>query len=196
MQKTMVFIDYQNFNINMKKYVKSSKLELFNINFIKLSNEVTKHISLDAELIKTFLFAHKPCDELLKLPYYKNHYNWLLSLNNTPYLEIVEGRQEIRSKTRGKNININDPSTFKTEEKGTDINLAINMLSKSYQNSLDVAVLVSGDTDYIPVAHALHQIGKIVVLASLPNQNIDKYKGVYDEHIKIDMNMLNNVKTK
>ena len=59
------------------------------------------------------------------------------------------------------------------------------MISKAYTNAYDVAILVSGDTDYLPVVKQLHNIGKIVVLATLPQQNISKYKGLYDQHIKI-----------
>ena len=72
-------------------------------------------------------------------------------------------------------INISDSSTYTTEEKGTDINVAVNMLSKAYTNAYDIAILVSGDTDYVPVVQQLHNIGKIVVLATLPHQNVSKY---------------------
>jgi len=53
-----------------------------------------------------------------------------------------------------------------------------------------VAILVSGDTDYIPVIRELHHIGKIVVLASLPNQNIVKYEEYRDAHLRMDVNFL------
>lgn len=63
-----------------------------------------------------------PCDTLMTLNYYSNYYDWLTKLKVTPYLEIIEGRQEIRIPDKAV-FNINDPSTYYTEEKETDINL-------------------------------------------------------------------------
>lgn len=191
MLKSMVFIDYQNFSISMKKFIKSSGIDLFNINYDLLSKRLNCSISLDCQLVKTYLFAHKPCDQLLQLDYYKKHYSWLSSIGNTDYFEVIEGSQEIRQISDDIPIDINRSETYRTKEKGTDINLAVHMLSKAFQNSLDVAILVSGDTDYLPVIETLHQLGKIVVIATLPNQNIKKYAKLKDANIILNMDFLN-----
>ena len=70
------------------------------------------------------------------------------------------------------------------------------MLNKAYHNSYDIAILVSGDSDYIPIVETLHSMGKIVVLASFPKQNIEKYKDIKDANIIMDFNFLNNCTTK
>ena len=162
------------------------------ITYPKLSEEIFRNIKLckNATLVKTFLFAHKPCVELLKIPSYASYYNWLNGMKNKPYLEVIEGRQEIRQINKHLKIDIKDANTFTTEEKGTDINIAVQMISKAYTNAYDIAILLSGDTDYIPVVEQLHNIGKIVVLATLPHQNISKYKTLYDQHIKIHDDIL------
>lgn len=185
--KVMIFIDFQNFDINMHEYYKKNpKLTEPKITYPKLAKELSNKIHLqDIHLIKTFLFAYKPCDDLMKLPQYGNFYNWLNGMKNKPYIEVIEGSQVIRQINKAVPINIADSSTYITEEKGTDINIAVNMISKAYTNAYDVAVLVSGDTDYVPVVNQLHNIGKIVVLATLPHQNVKKYNGLYDQHIKI-----------
>jgi len=188
----MVFIDYQNFNISMKSYLKTQKQDLFNVNFTLLANELNSLVELNPILLKTFLFAHKPCEKLMKIPYYQKHYSWLSSLKNKRYFEVIEGTQEIRNVNKNIKIDILKPDTFDTTEKGTDINLAVHMLSKAYQNSYDVAILVSGDTDYIPVVEVLHQIGKIVILATFPTQNISKYDECRDSHIKMNLDFLKN----
>lgn len=188
--KSMAFIDYQNFEICKTDYLKSIKRNTFNINFQKLANCLNDRIPLQPNLMKTFLFAYKPCDELLQLDTYRNYYNWLSGLRNKPFFEVIEGVQQLRPVNSSIPINIYDNSTFKTKEKGTDINLAVNMLSKAYQNAYDIAILVSGDTDYIPVIKELHNLGKIVVLATLPTQNIKRYDEYRDAHIKIDIQLL------
>lgn len=195
--KAMVFIDFQNFTINKQSfYKKNSNLTEPKITYPKLAEEIFKSVKLyeESTLIKTFLFAHKPCEELMKISSYKTYYSWLNGMKKKPYLEVIEGRQEIRQINKNTPINIEDPSTFTTEEKGTDINVAVHMLAKAYTNAYDIAILVSGDTDYVPVIEQLHNLGKIVVLATLPHQNISKYQTLYDQHIKITDTMLQRCK--
>ena len=143
--KAMVFIDFQNFSINMNNYYKKTlKKEEPKITFPKLAEEIFKSTKLanESTLIKTFLFAHKPCNDLMKIPSYSSYYNWLNGMKKKPYLEVIEGRQEIRPINKSTPINISDPNTYTTEEKGTDINVAVNMLSKAYTNAYDIAILV------------------------------------------------------
>lgn len=195
--KVMVFIDFQNFDINMHEYYKHNQsLKEPKITYSKLSKEIFSKININNKnLLKTFLFAYKPCDELMRLPKYNNFYNWLNGMKNKPYLEVIEGSQVIRT-ISGKSFNINNHTTYITEEKGTDINISVHMLSKAYTNAYDIAVLVSGDSDYVPVVNQLHNLGKIVILATLPHQNINKYKGIYDQHIVISDEILQKSKIK
>lgn len=87
-------------------------------------------------------------------------------------------------------FDINDPSTYTTEEKETDINIATHMIAKGFQNAYDIAILVSGDTDYVQVIRTLHDLGKIVVIAHFPEQNIAKYQGMYDAEVILDDDLL------
>jgi hypothetical protein len=48
--------------------------------------------------------------------------------------------------------------------KGVDIALTIDMLRGAYMSLYDVAVLVTGDADYIPVVHEVQRLGKNVYL--------------------------------
>ena len=51
-------------------------------------------------------------------------------------------------------------------EKGVDVALATEMLSLGFQNAYDIAILVSGDSDYIHAVNKLKNIGKIVEIAA------------------------------
>lgn len=103
--------------------------------------------------------------------------------------EVIEGRQDIH-RIYGVEFDINDPSTYTTEEKETDINIATHMIAKGFQNAYDIAILVSGDTDYVQVIRTLHDLGKIVVIAHFPEQNIAKYQGMYDAEVILDDDLL------
>lgn len=53
-----------------------------------------------------------------------------------------------------------------TEEKGVDVRIAIEMISLAMLGSYDIAVLVSSDRDFIPVAEFLGSRGIIVIHAA------------------------------
>lgn len=188
MHRVMVFIDYQNFNINLKEHYKGKTFKP--INYWALGKAINEIIPFQSEVLKTYLFAYKPCDDLMKIESYSKYYEWLTKLKKTPYLEIIEGRQELRTYDDIK-LDINDPRTYYTEEKETDINLATHMVAKGFQNAYDIAVLVSGDTDYIKVVETLHNIGKIVVIAHFKYQNVSRYDDICDSNIILYDNVLN-----
>lgn len=192
MLRSMVFIDYQNFNITQKDYLKSINSKMFNVNYSMLANLLTSRIPMSSLLLKTYLFAHKPCDKLMRLDEYLTYYKWLCSIKNKDYFEVIEGSQEIRPLSSKIQLDISNPDTYTTKEKGTDTNIATHMLVKGFNNAYDVAILVSGDTDYIPVLKSLHDIGKLVILATLPNQEQSrkKYSEFCDDNIIIDIDFL------
>ena len=50
---------------------------------------------------------------------------------------------------------------IKTEEKGSDVNLALHLLSDGYKNVYDVAVVVSNDSDLLlPIQFVKRELGK------------------------------------
>ena len=70
-------------------------------------------------------------------------------------LKIGIDAPRIFHKTRGK------PS------KGVDIKLATEMLTHAHRKNYDIAVLVSGDGDYVPLVEAVQNEGRQVVLWAL-----------------------------
>lgn len=150
MLRTMMFVDYQNFRIALDEAAKKSGKKYSSIDYVEFGNQITKIIPFENQVIKRYIFAYRPCDELMELDYYKNYYKWLTGLKRAHYTEVIEGRQEIRY-IEGTEFDIHDRRTYTTVEKETDINLATHMVSKAFQNAFDIAILVSGDTDYTSV---------------------------------------------
>ena len=66
-------------------------------------------------------------------------------------------------------------NTFKShEEKRTDVNIALKMVSEAVLNHYDTAVLVSGDTDMIPAFETIRELGlnkRLGVLFPLQRKN-------------------------
>jgi uncharacterized LabA/DUF88 family protein len=61
------------------------------------------------------------------------------------------------------------PRVFKkpkgSKSKGVDITLARDLLAHAFQCHLDVAVLVAGDADYVPLVEEVQRLGKVVFVA-------------------------------
>lgn len=55
-----------------------------------------------------------------------------------------------------------------TEEKGVDVRIATDMIMQAWVDSYDIAVLVSSDSDFVPVAAFLQTKGKKVIHGQMP----------------------------
>lgn len=93
---------------------------------------------------------------------------YLQALASFPLLQITEGyytRHEVSlpfSKEPCKTCR-GHADVFKTEEKRTDVNIAVAMLADAHDNAADVFVLISGDADLAgPVGYLRQRLGKSV----------------------------------
>lgn len=55
-----------------------------------------------------------------------------------------------------------------TQEKGVDTRIATDMISLAWSNGYDVAIILSADRDFVPVADFLQQKGIKVIHAAFP----------------------------
>lgn len=70
-------------------------------------------------------------------------------------------------------------------QKGVDILMAIDMLTKAYENHYDIAILVAGDGDFVDLVEAVKDAGKRVYGAYIKDHVDDKLLGSLDNHIII-----------
>ncbi len=92
---------------------------------------------------------------------------YLRALNTLPNLQIVEGHflshpvwmPLARIQPGGPTM----AEVIKTEEKGSDVNLATALLHDAHLNRFDAAVIISGDSDLLaPTRVVLHELNKPV----------------------------------
>ena len=91
------------------------------------------------------------------------------ALRTVPNLKIVEGHFLRHPKWMPlANPPLGGPGmaeVIKTEEKGSDVNLAVALLRDAYENLFDVAVVISGDSDLLgPVEIVKNRLHKPVVV--------------------------------
>lgn len=175
MGRAMVFIDFENFNIAMMNYYRKIEEPTARLDYNKFPQKIVSLLPGNHTLEKTFLCAPKPDEFLMQDERRKNTYNWINGLKNQKYFTVIEG-QHIARKVYGKEMDIHDKSTYYVEEKGTDTNMGVHLIAKGFLNAYDVAVIVSGDSDYIPALEILNTIGKITVVVGVNGQNMTKLK--------------------
>jgi uncharacterized LabA/DUF88 family protein len=155
----MMFVDGENFAINARKFAERESFEL----------REGKHYMRD-------VFAWFPEVSARK--------NWevaaaeaKLSLELQPqarrsfyYTSLVGDDVRLKQVRQALHALHFEPQVFKkirpeAKSKGVDLTLATDMLCHAFNNSYDLAVLVAGDADYVPLVREVKRRGKLVLVA-------------------------------
>ncbi len=145
-----MFIDGNNWYHNLKSIIKKPK----SIKFKKLAGIIENHFDL---IIKEIRYYNSiPDIELGDNNYYK-HMIFLANLKKQGI--IVNTRKLKKIKDNGKIIRI---------EKGIDIMISADMINKTLvENECDCCVLISGDSDYVPVMQLIKKAKKEILTVSV-----------------------------
>lgn len=141
--RAMIFVDGENLAIQFKKQIGDNAPE--------------NHVNYLEDVFVWSRYANIPhhvnCEVIRK--YY---YTAVQGDDNT--LESVEYQL--------KEIGIESPRVFKKQKnrksKRVDITLATDMLTHAHRGNYDIAILVAGDDDYVPLVKAIKDEGRRVVL--------------------------------
>ncbi len=149
-KRAIIFIDGSNWYHNVKSYFKKPKV----INLKKLAEKICENFDLKLE--KIYYYNGIPLIEDSEETYYK-HMVFLAGLK----------RQGINVKTRKLKKITNKGVTIKIE-KGVDVMIAADMVDKCLlEDECDCCVLVSGDSDFVPIMHLIKKQKKEVITASV-----------------------------
>lgn len=74
----------------------------------------------------------------------------------------------------------------KPKQKRVDTLIALDMLSKAYENHYDIAILISGDEDHLPVVDAVKNTGKRVYGVFFESHASSTLKESFDRSLVID----------
>ena len=184
MAKIMVFIDGTWLYSNHRNLVEAFGDE-FQIDYGKLPMVLGKEISENlggagVDIVRTYLFgsnAKNYSDEDRDMVYRRKDFFNLLREEYNYDVDVYEidyrGRR-LRRKDR-------DPEDdFSPEEKCVDIALASSMLYyAALPYAYDIAILVGGDRDYVPLLHKVRSLGKRIAIASIKNSCPREFREIY-----------------
>lgn len=188
MLRGMVFVDHMNFDIAFKDLFEGNAPS---IDYNKLFPSLVSLVE-GVDYLKTFIFAPQPDDFLMNDPKLASYFKWISGLKNGSYIDVILGRYIARP-TGEEQMDLNTRSSYYKVEKGTDINLAINALSKAHFNAYDIAFIMSADTDYAPVYRLIKSMGKIVILVGVKGQKLYKLQSEVDRTIILDKKFFNSI---
>ena len=167
-KRVMIFIDGSNFYHSVKD---TWTFEDADIDFKRLISDLVRKRHLIS--VKYYNAA---LDRGKNLEKYKKQQIFFSELRKIPGFEVhlVKMRKHIE---KGK-------VCYKV--KGDDILIATDMLSGAYENSYDVAILVSGDGDFVPVIKKVQMMGKRVENAFFKISSSNYLKMVCNESVPLN----------
>ena len=179
MRKAILFIDANNWYHNLKNWFKPSSIDIK-----KLSEFISKKMSINITEIRWYTSMPDIGDNPL---IYKNQRAFLGNLEKQGVKIITRKLQKLSTKEikkkREELLNswdlckvckpiveesFLDISDNHQKEKGIDVWIAIDMVKETIKENIDIAVLISGDADFVPAFSLIKEVGKEVLSCSVP----------------------------
>lgn len=99
------------------------------------------------------------------------------SLRNSSSTNLILGRHEKRG-----TIHV---------EKETDVRMTVDMLMGAFSNEFEVAMVLTGDTDFVPAVNAIKRLGKRVIWCHFPAQrHSDELRQIADQCFELSEKVL------
>ena len=168
--RLMIFIDGSNLYHSLKGHFKKT-----NIDIGKFCRKL-----LDKRRLIRIYYYNAIVGRREEPERYRDQQAFFASVSAIPYCELRLGRL----------VYINWPNS-PPYEKGVDIQLTTDLLTHSYKNNYDVAILVAGDSDYVGALQAVKDNGKNVEVAPFGKERTSRpLREVADRVIIIDGRLL------
>lgn len=148
MQKANIYIDGFNFYNGL---VDSDWKKYYWLDIVKFSSIILSTLKSTPELNKAYYFSAPPHNHLAKQ---KRQGRFFLANQQNDKFNLVLGFHKDKSKYCS---NCNTKISM-SEEKQTDVNIALHMLGCAAKKHCNLSILVSGDTDMIPIIKAIKDI--------------------------------------
>ena len=164
--RVMIFIDGSNLYHSLKGYFKRSDIDIGKF----------CHKLLEKRRLIRIYYYNAEVGRREEPERYKDQQAFFAGITAIPYCELRLGRL----------VYNNWPNT-PPYEKGVDIQLATDMITHSFKNNYDVAILVAGDNDFVGALQAVKDNGKNVEVALFGKERTSmQLRKVADEIITID----------
>lgn len=149
-QRAAIFIDGSNLYHNLKRYKIKTNFE-----------NIVKKIETKREIVDIFYYTAL-LDKSIDEKRYNSHKSFLDKIKQIPNFNIVLCNLRRMMLEDGK---------IDFAIKGDDVHLATDLIKGAYENLYDIAIIVSGDADFIPAIKLAQKNGKKVINAFFPKSS-------------------------
>lgn len=181
-KRGMIFIDGSNVYHDWAE--KSAGLQMDIAKYI----DVVKKKFPEIDFLRTYYFTTAT----------DSNQDFIQKVNRLPYCEVITGRTQRKTIDLSKGSTVTCAGcgatvtgTFTTKvDKGTDVNLAVEMLRHAFNHSFDTAVLISRDADFASVVKIIKSLGCNVelVLFTSAKKYAQELTDCVDRVVTIDAN--------
>ena len=162
-QRVAIFIDGSNLYYSLKN------LKIDRINFQRLLQLLIK----DKMLITTFYY-NAPLNIKVNPKTYWEQQKFFNELRKIPDFNVVLCRLRKHKRKNG---------NYVFDVKGDDVHLAVDLVSGAYENLYDIAIIVSGDEDFVPAIKKAQKLGKKIINAYFKSSSSASLKKTCDDFI-------------
>lgn len=163
-ERVMIFIDGSNLYHNLKRYEIRIRFE-----------DLIKKLETKRDVVNIFYYTAL-LDEEYDPERYKLHKEFIDKIKQIPYFQVVLCNL--------KKIVLKD-GTVDYQIKGDDVYLATDLIKGAYENLYDVAIIVSGDEDFIPAIKLAQKNKKKVINAFFPKSSAYLLRNCCDGSINL-----------
>ncbi len=169
--RVMIFIDGSNLYHCLKNYFKRSDIDIG-----KFCDKL-----LDKRRLIRIYYYNARVGQQEEPERYHDQQKFFAGVTAIPYCELRLGR-----------LVYNNWPASPPYEKGVDIQLATDMITHSFKNNYDVAILIAGDNDFVGALQAVKDNGKNVEVALFGKERTSmQLRKVADRVIAINARLLN-----
>ena len=148
MIKVSIFIDGNNFYHGLNYIYKEFK-KLIDFNFEKFCNFLTKN----RKIIDIFYY-NAQLDKSRNQDKYESQQRFFNKLRQIPNFNLILCKL-LKRKIKG-------TKKYYYVLKEDDINMAVDMVEGTYEDKFDIAIIVSGDGDFVPAVKSIKKRNKII----------------------------------
>jgi len=177
MKRVAVFIDGNNFYFGLRKLYGKSK-SLKNFDFKGFAQFLA-----GKEKVVSIYYYNALLDKENNLQKYESQKEFFEKLKQIPNFNLVLCKLLKR--------NITGTNKFYYIIKEDDINMAVDMVENACDDNFDMAVLVSGDGDFVPAVRSVKKKNKLVKNVYFKNSSSRNLKNFCDESFELSKENLN-----
>ena len=171
MKRAAIFIDGNNFYFGLRKIYGKNK-SLKHLNFEKFAQFLVQN-----DKIVAIYYYNAMLDKEHNPKKYQSQKEFFEKLKNIPNFHLVLCKLLKR--------NITGTNKFYYIIKEDDIHMAVDMVENACDDNFDIAVLVSGDGDFVPAVRSVKKKNKIVKNVYFKNSSSRNLKNFCDESFEL-----------